>query len=141
MDEREVKTAFPISPPEPEKAYGTSEARGQLALEWERLRLERQKHALELRFRRREVAEKQNKNVWKSLLTNPVTIAIVGGVVALLTTIATNFLTARDNRIAEAWLAPIWHVRVLNRHYKLTLSRNSLRVRRRKPCVRICGFL
>jgi hypothetical protein len=102
MDDHKVKRPTPDSLPQPEGAYEASGTRGQLALEWERLRLERQKHALELRLRRRELAEKQKSSIWKDLFANPLTIAIVGGVLTLLTTIVTNFYTARANREAEA---------------------------------------
>src|SRR4051812_9793015 len=101
MDEQDLKQPFAGSLPQPEQTREISEARGQLALEWEQLRFERQKHALELRFKRRELTEKQSRSVWKDLLANPVTVAIVGGLVTLMTTIATNFYTASANRQVE----------------------------------------
>jgi hypothetical protein len=73
----------------------------QVALEWERLRFERQKLALELRFKRRELSAVQARSWWKDLLANPLSIAIVGGLLTLITAIATNFLTAAANREAE----------------------------------------
>ena len=93
--------------PQPEAAETASEAKGQLALEWERLRLDRQKYSLEARLKRQELAEKKRSSVWKDFLGNPLTIAIVGGVLALLTTIATNFYNSRENRAAEAARAEI----------------------------------
>jgi hypothetical protein len=70
-------------------------------IEWARLRFERQKLALELRIRRREMEEKLDRSVWRDLLTNPLSIAIVGGALTLMTTVVTNFLTAKANREAE----------------------------------------
>src|SRR6516164_7909192 len=93
--------------PQPEAAETASEAKGQLALDWEQLRLDRQKYSLEARLKRRELAEKKRSSVWKDFLGNPLTIAIVGGVLALLTTIATNFYNSRENRAAEAARAEI----------------------------------
>jgi hypothetical protein len=101
MDDHKVERPMPDSPPRLEGAHEASEPREQLALEWEQLRFERQKHALELRLRRRELTEKQKSSIWKDLLATPLTIAIVGGVLTLLTTIVTNFYTARANREAE----------------------------------------
>jgi hypothetical protein len=77
-----------LPPPEPDPA----------SLEWARLRFERQKLALELRVKRRELAEKREQSVWKDLLTNPLSMAIVGGVLALMTTVVTNFLAAQLGR-------------------------------------------
>jgi hypothetical protein len=83
----------------PEQTHEGSEPHEQqLALEWERLRLERQKLALELRFRRREIVEKRSRSVWKDLLANPVIVAIAGGILTLLTTIVANFYTAAATR-------------------------------------------
>ncbi len=39
--------------------------------------------------------------MWKDLLANPLSVAIVGGILTLMTTVVTNFLTARANREAE----------------------------------------
>jgi len=74
----------------------------QLALDWERLRFERQKYALEVRLKRRAVQEQNYKYVWKDLLANPVTIAIVGGVITLVTAVVTNYFNASETRRADA---------------------------------------
>ena len=85
-------------------AYGpeSSEVTPQLALEWEKLRLERQKYALEVRLKRRELQEKKDTSSWKDLLTNPVTIAVVGGVIALFTALVTNHFNSSETLRAEA---------------------------------------
>jgi hypothetical protein len=80
----------------------SSKVTPQLALEWERLRLERQKYALEASSKRRELQEKKDKSLWKDLLTNPVTIAIVGGVITLITAVVTNYLSTSQARRADA---------------------------------------
>jgi V8-like Glu-specific endopeptidase len=71
-----------------------------LSLEKERLRTERQKLAIELRLKRRESAERRGKS-WKELLANPLTLAIVGGFITVMTTIVTTSYTANENRLAE----------------------------------------
>lgn len=70
-------------------------------LEWARLRFERQKLALEMRAKRRELAEQRDKGAWKALLANPLSVAVVGGILTLMTSIVTSFLTARANLEAE----------------------------------------
>jgi hypothetical protein len=70
-------------------------------LEWARLRFERQKFALETRAKRREWVEQRDKSMWKSLLANPLSVAVVGGILTLMTSIVTSFLTARANLEAE----------------------------------------
>jgi hypothetical protein len=80
----------------------SSEVTPQLALEWDRLRFERQKYALEVRLKRREFREKEHKNLWQDLLTNPVTIAIVGGLITVITALVTNYFNASETRRAEA---------------------------------------
>jgi hypothetical protein len=107
MDDHTSERATGALPPQPEAVEKASEAKGQLPLERERLRLERQKHALEVRLKRRELAEKKRSSIWKDFLGNPLTIAIVGGFLTLLTTILTNFYNSRENREAEAARAEI----------------------------------
>src|SRR4051794_31675084 len=68
------------------------------SLDRARLRFERQKLALELHVKRRELAEQRKRSIWKDLLANPLSVAIVGGILTLMTTIVTNFLTAWANR-------------------------------------------
>jgi Trypsin len=70
-------------------------------LEWARLRFERQKLALEIRAKRRELVEQRDKSAWKALLANPLSVAVVGGVLTLMTSIVTSFLTARANLEGE----------------------------------------
>jgi hypothetical protein len=72
------------------------------ALEWEKLRLERQKYALEARLKRRELQNKNGKSLWKDLLTNPVMIAIVGGIITIFTGVITFNFNASESRQAEA---------------------------------------
>src|SRR5215831_2810505 len=79
----------------------SSEISPELALEWERLRLERQKYATEVRLKRREFRQTRDKNVWKDLFTNPVTIAVVGGVITLVTALVTNNFNAIETRRSE----------------------------------------
>ena len=71
-----------------------------MALEWERLRSERQKSALEFRLKRRELAAQSSK-AWRELLANPFTLAIIGGFITLMTTIVTNHLTVSANLQVE----------------------------------------
>jgi hypothetical protein len=80
-----------------------SAAAGQAApsLDWARLRFERQKLALEMLAKRRELAGARHRSVLRDLLANPLSVAIVGGILTLLTTVVTNFLTAQANREAE----------------------------------------
>jgi hypothetical protein len=77
------------------------EATGQLALEWEKLRFEQRKYALEVRSRRRELEKDKNRSVLNAMIGNPLTLAIVGGFVTLLTTIVSNYFTARESRQSE----------------------------------------
>jgi hypothetical protein len=77
-----------------------------MALEWERLRSERQKSALEFRLKRRELAAQSSK-AWRELLANPVTLAIVGGFITLMTTIVTNHLTVSANLQVEVTKAEL----------------------------------
>ncbi|HEX8077562.1 MAG TPA: hypothetical protein VF511_07090 [Chthoniobacterales bacterium] len=76
----------------------TSPAEPRLALDWERLRFERQKLALELRHERRKLKAERGESPWRALLANPLTVAIVGGILTLMTTILTNFFTSKANR-------------------------------------------
>lgn len=69
-------------------------------LERDKLRFERQKFAIEVRFRKLEQASP--KSIWKDILANPVSLAIVGGFLTLMSGIATTTFTARANREAEA---------------------------------------
>jgi hypothetical protein len=98
----------PAKPPtqDPEVGLGhnpeSSEVTPQLALERDKLRFDRQKYALEVRLKKREFREKERKNLWKDVLTNPVTIAIVGGLITVITALVTNYFNATETRGAEA---------------------------------------
>ncbi|MCC2978893.1 trypsin-like serine peptidase [Sphingomonas sp. IC4-52] len=70
------------------------------ALERDRLKLERQKLALDVMQKRRELASSK-KNPWQELISNPLTLAIVGGFISVMTTIVAGSLTAWASREAE----------------------------------------
>jgi Trypsin len=72
--------------------------RERIAIEWERLRSERQKSAVEFRLRRQELFERRG---WKELLVNPLSLAIVGGFVTLMTTTISNHFTSSANTDLE----------------------------------------
>jgi hypothetical protein len=72
-----------------------------LALERDRIRFERQKLAMEVALKRRERSSSK-RSIVRELLSNPMTLAIVGGVITLITGIISTNLTASANRIAEA---------------------------------------
>jgi len=74
--------------------------REHLSMERERLRFERQKLAIEIRLKRQEFAARKGKS-WLEVLANPLTLAIVGGFVTLMTTIVTNYLTQQSNAATE----------------------------------------
>ena len=69
--------------------------RERVALEWSRLRSERQKSALEFRLKRQELV--QSTRGWKALFANPFTLAIVGGFITLMTTTISNHFTSAAN--------------------------------------------
>ena len=92
-----------------------------LALEFERLRFERQKMAAELRLRRRDAkvsggnalagkaqggnalaGKAQGGNAWKDIFSNPLTLAIVGGFLTLMTTTITSSINTANTIAAEA---------------------------------------
>jgi lysozyme family protein len=71
-----------------------------LALEFERLKLERQKAGIELRLKRRELKVAPKK--WLTdLFGNPLTLAIVGGFVTLMTTTVASHFSTLENINAE----------------------------------------
>ena len=84
--------------PTPNPADGLEIER--LSLERDRLKLERQKLSIEVRFKRRELVERQGKS-FKELLANPLSLAIVGGFITLMTTVITTSYTANENRRSE----------------------------------------
>jgi hypothetical protein len=47
------------------------------------------------------LAEQRDKSAWKALLANPLSVAVAGGILTLMTSIVTSFLTARANLEAE----------------------------------------
>ena len=71
-----------------------------IALERSKLRTERQKLVIEVLLKRRELADRGTKT-WRELFANPLTLAIVGGVLTVLTTLVTSTFTAYQNREAE----------------------------------------
>jgi hypothetical protein len=91
-------TGQPTSPAPNDKG---GPGREQNALEWQRLRFDRQKQAMEFRLKRRELATRPSKTLME-LLANPLTLAIVGGFITLMTTIVTNHLTVSANLQIEA---------------------------------------
>jgi hypothetical protein len=62
------------------------------------LRSERQRSAVEFRLKRQELFERRG---WKELLVNPLTLAIVGGFITLMTTIISNHFTSSANTDLE----------------------------------------
>jgi hypothetical protein len=71
-----------------------------LALDWERLRFDRKKAAIEYRLKRDELAGARGKG-WKELLGNPLTLAIVGGFITVMSTIVSNHLNTSANVALE----------------------------------------
>jgi len=69
-------------------------------VEWARLRLDRQKTAIEFMLKRKELAAQSSK-AWKEFLTNPLSLAIVGGFVSLMATIVTNHLSVSETLAVE----------------------------------------
>jgi caspase domain-containing protein len=70
------------------------------SLELEKIRLERTKLALDVRLQRRELAARHARS-WLSAISNPLTLAIVGGSLTLFTSVVTNYLTANATREAD----------------------------------------
>src|SRR6266496_382885 len=77
-----------------------------VALDWERLRFERKKAAMEFRLKRNELADHRGKG-WKELLASPFTLAIVGGFITVMSTIVSNHLTVSANLALEATKAEL----------------------------------
>jgi hypothetical protein len=71
-----------------------------LPLEFERLRLERQRLAIETRLKRQELRQSGSK-AFKDWLANPFILAILTGFATIMTSIVTSSNTARDNRAAD----------------------------------------
>jgi hypothetical protein len=71
-----------------------------LELEFERLKFDRQKVSTELLLKRRELNAAKNKE-WKDILANPLTLAIVGGFITLMTTTITGHFSALQSIDAE----------------------------------------
>jgi Trypsin len=69
-----------------------------IAIEWERLRSERKKAAVEFRLRRQELFQRRG---WKELLANPLSLAIVGGFLTLMTTIISTHFASSANTDME----------------------------------------
>jgi V8-like Glu-specific endopeptidase len=77
-----------------------------LALDRERLRFERKKAAMEFRLKRNELANHQGRG-WKELLASPLSLAIVGGFITLMSTIVSNHLNVSANLRLEATKAEL----------------------------------
>lgn len=71
-----------------------------LALEFERVKLDRQRANVELRLKRRELDAAKTRG-WKNILANPLTLAIVGGFITIMTTTIGGHFTASENISAE----------------------------------------
>ena len=71
-----------------------------LALEFERLKLDRQRASIELLLKRRELNAPKAR-AWKDVFVNPLTLAIVGGFITLMTTTIGSHLNASDSIKAE----------------------------------------
>lgn len=80
--------------------------REKLALERSKVRTERQKLVIDALLKRRELRDHGTKS-WKELFANPLTLAIVGGILTVLTTLVTASFTAHQNRVAEDQRAAI----------------------------------
>lgn len=72
-----------------------------LQLERERLKFDRQKASLELLLKRRELERAKDKG-WKDLFANPLTLAIVGGFITLMTTTIASHLSTTASMKADA---------------------------------------
>lgn len=70
-------------------------------LELQRLRFERQKHAIEAMIKKREFHQK-GKNTFKEAFSSPLMLAIAGGLITLMTSIISNYHTASENRRSES---------------------------------------
>ena len=73
---------------------------GGLALKLERLKLDRQIASIEFLLKRRELNAKKNKG-WMDILANPLTLAVVGGFLTLMTTTITGHFSASQSIDAE----------------------------------------
>ena len=71
----------------------------ELAFEREKLRFERQKLALDIKLKRRELATRRSG--LRETLANPLSLALVGGFLALLTSMVTSCFTANAARDAD----------------------------------------
>jgi hypothetical protein len=52
-------------------------------------------------LRKQELQKDKSKNSWKDLLANPVTIAVVGGIITLFTAVITNYFNSSETRQAD----------------------------------------
>lgn len=89
--------AMPLPNPDDD---GPTIERQRLQLEVERLRLERQKTALEFRLKRIELSTRSKKS-WKEIISNPLTLAVVGGFITVMTTVVSNSINSQANIHAE----------------------------------------
>jgi hypothetical protein len=73
-----------------------------LVLERERLRFERKKFAVEIALKRREAKAPKTGARLMTLLSNPLSLAVVGGFITVMTSVLTTAYTARENQVMEA---------------------------------------
>jgi lysozyme family protein len=71
------------------------------ALEFGRLKLDRQKASIEFLLKRRELKASNNKGWKEFFLSNPLPLAIVGGFITVMATTITGHFSASDNLAAE----------------------------------------
>lgn len=71
-----------------------------IAIERIRLRTERQRLVVETLLKRRELGERGKKS-WREVFANPLMLAVVGGLLTVITTLVTSSFTAHQNREAE----------------------------------------
>jgi hypothetical protein len=120
----------PANAAEPKSHQEELEER-RLALELERVKLERQKVGIELRLKRQEV-KAGPKKWWAELLGNPLTLAIVGGFVTLMTTTVASHFSTLESINAETAKA--------RQALQADLIKSSSRTRVRRPSEPICDF-
>jgi V8-like Glu-specific endopeptidase len=77
-----------------------------LSLEEQKLRFERQKLALDVLLKRRELSQ-QRPSAIREIFTNPLALAIVGAVLTLITQIVTSSLNTAGQRQAESQRAEL----------------------------------
>jgi hypothetical protein len=85
----------------PQTESSTTGQRAREALLQQRLHFERQRLALDIRLKRRQL-QTPRKTDFRNLFANPIALAIVGGFLTLITSIVSNALSMRASREADA---------------------------------------